>query len=53
VAAAEGKPEEIEILREDTEENRKELLGSLLADDDKTTPAVESEEEVEAKGVRR
>ncbi len=51
VAGADGKTEEVEILREDTAENRKELRGSVLADDDRTTPAVESEEDDE--GERR
>ena len=38
-----GKLEEFEILREDTAENRKDLAGSVLPDDDKTTPRVEDE----------
>ena len=36
-----GKTEEIEIFREDTAENRVELKGSALPEDDKTTPGVE------------
>lgn len=42
-----GKTEEIPIVREDNEDNAKEMEGSVLPDDDKTTPAVEREEEVE------
>ena len=38
-----GKSEDVEILREDTDENRKELEGSVLSDDDKTTPGIEAE----------
>jgi hypothetical protein len=47
VQGANGKTEELEIVREDTAENKQDLQGSLLPDDDKTTPAVEKEEEVE------
>jgi len=42
-----GKTEQIEITREDTLENGKELDGSMLPDIDKTTPALEREEERE------
>ena len=42
-----GKTEEVEILREDTDENRKDLEGSVLPDSDKTTPGVEGEIEEE------
>lgn len=42
-----GKTEEIEIVRENTAENSEDLQGGILPDDDKTTPAVETEEEVE------
>jgi hypothetical protein len=44
-----GKTEEVEVLREDTRENRTELEGSVIADSDQTTPGVEAEieEEVE------
>ena len=42
-----GKTEELEIVREDTAENERDLQGSVLPDDDKTTPAVEKEEEME------
>jgi hypothetical protein len=38
-----GKLEDVEILREDTDENRKNLEGSVLPDDDKKTPGVEAE----------
>ena len=44
---ANGKTEEVPVLREDTDENTKEMKGTELPDDDTTTPAVESEEEVE------
>jgi hypothetical protein len=47
VQGANGKTEELEIVREDTAENKQDLQGSVLPDDDKTTPAVEKEEEVE------
>jgi len=47
VQGADGKTEELEIVRENTAENSKDLQGSILPDDDKTTPAVEKEEEVE------
>jgi hypothetical protein len=42
-----GKVDHVEITREDTADNAKNLEGSVLADDDKTTPAIESEEERE------
>lgn len=38
-----GRIEEVELLREDTPENRKELEGSIIADSDKTTPGLEQE----------
>lgn len=47
VQHADGKTEELEIARENTVENSKNLEGSVLSDDDKTTPGVEKEEEVE------
>jgi len=47
VQGSDGKTEEIEITREDTADNAKDLQGSVLSDDDKTTPALEKEEEVE------
>jgi hypothetical protein len=47
VQGSDGKTEELEIVREDTAENRKDLEGSVLADGDKTTPGVEKEEDVE------
>jgi len=47
VQGPDGKTEEVEVIREDTDENRTELEGSLLPDDDKKTPGVESEIEVE------
>lgn len=42
-----GKSEQIEISRENTPENAENLAGSIIADNDTTTPAVESEEERE------
>ena len=47
VQGADGKTEELEILRENTAENSKDIPGSILPDDDKTTPGIEKEEEVE------
>ena len=47
VQGADGKTEELEIVRENTAENTKGLQGSTLPDDDKTTPATEMEEDVE------
>ncbi len=47
VQGADGKIEEIEIVRENTAENSKDLQGGILPDEDKTTPAIEKEEEVE------
>ena len=47
VQGTDGKTEELEITREDTDENRKEIGGSTLPDTDKTTPGVEAEVEVE------
>ncbi|MEW6186983.1 MAG: hypothetical protein AB1585_14710 [Thermodesulfobacteriota bacterium] len=45
VQGADGKIEELEIARENTAENSKDLQGSLLPDEDKTTPAIEMEED--------
>ena len=39
--------EELAMVREDTQENLKELEGTLLAENDAATPAREVEEEVE------
>ena len=47
VQGTDGKTEELEIAREDTAENAKNLEGSVLPNDDKTTPGVEAEIEVE------
>jgi uncharacterized Zn ribbon protein len=47
VQGADGKNEEIEVAREDTDDNRKSLQGTVLADGDKATPAVEADEDVE------
>ena len=40
-----GKREDVEILREDSDDNRRELGGSILPDDDKSTPGVEGEDD--------
>lgn len=42
-----GTTEEINVVQEDNDENTVELEGTQLPDDDTTTPAVETEEEVE------
>ena len=42
-----GKKETVEVVREDTEDNARELEGSALPAGDTTTPAIETEEEVE------
>lgn len=42
VADAAGKIEEVEIIREDTPENVQELEGTLLADNDQSTPGIDS-----------
>ena len=47
VQGADGKSEELEIVREDTPDNTKAVPGSVLPDSDKTTPFTEAEEEVE------
>jgi uncharacterized Zn ribbon protein len=47
VQGTDGKSEELEVAREDTDDNRKDLQGTVLADGDKTTPAVEADEDVE------
>jgi hypothetical protein len=43
VQDAGGKTEEIEITREDTADNRKNLAGTVLDEADTTTPAIEDE----------
>jgi len=48
VQGADGKTEELDITREDTAENAKNVEGSVVPDSDKTTPTVEKEEEVDA-----
>ena len=42
VADAAGKIEEVEIIREDTPENLEELEGTLLAENDVSTPSIDS-----------
>lgn len=42
-----GKTEQIDLLREANADNAKDLEGSHLADNDKSTPAVEAEVEEE------
>lgn len=49
VQQADGKTEEIAITREDNDENKKELEGSPLPDDDTKTPGVDAEIEVDEK----
>jgi len=43
VQDSDGKTEEIHVAREDTPDNRANLEGSVLPDDDKKTPGVDSE----------
>ena len=50
VQNSDGKTEELEIVREDTPENAKNVQGSVVPDGDKTTPVVEAEEDVEVDG---
>ena len=47
VQGSDGKTEELEIVREDTADNGKNIEGSVVPDADKTTPVVEAEEDVE------
>jgi hypothetical protein len=47
VADSSGSTEEVEIIREDTAENSEELEGSRIAADDRATPGIEIEEEVD------
>jgi hypothetical protein len=47
VEDSKGKSEQIEITREDTAENSKNLEGTKLAANDTSTPSVEHEEEIE------
>ena len=47
VQGADGKTEELEIVREDTADNARNLQGSVVPDADRTTPVVEAEEDVE------
>ncbi len=42
VADAAGNTEEVEILREDTPENVQELEGTLLAENDQSTPGIDA-----------
>ena len=42
VADAAGKTEEVEIIRENTPENLQELEGTLLAENDQSTPGIDS-----------
>jgi hypothetical protein len=43
VQGSDGKTEQVEVAREDTPENSKNLEGSVLPDGDKKTPGVDSE----------
>lgn len=45
VEGSDGKTEQVMLAREDTPENSKNMEGSVLPDDDKKTPGVESEGE--------
>lgn len=45
-----GKTEQIDILRDDNAQNSKEIGGSEITDDDRTTPGFESEIENEVEG---
>ena len=47
VQGADGKNEEIAVVREDDDSNGKEEQGTALAEGDETTPGIASEEEVE------
>ena len=47
VQGSDGKTEELEIVREDTADNARNLQGSVVPDADRTTPVVEAEEDVE------
>ncbi len=47
IVNSDGSKEEVEIQREDTEENGSELEGTELAAEDTTTPAIETEIEEE------
>jgi hypothetical protein len=47
VQGSDGKTEQVMVAREDTPENGKNLEGSVIPDDDKKTPGVESEAEAE------
>ena len=47
LADSSGNTEPVEMLREDTAENRANLHGSVLADDDRLTPGVDDEIETE------
>lgn len=47
VQHTDGKTEEIEMVREDNDSNRKELEGSTIPDDDKKTPGIDVEVQVE------
>jgi hypothetical protein len=43
VQDGDGKTDEVEVVREDNADNRRQLKGSVLPDDDKTTPGVDDE----------
>ena len=47
VVHSDGAEEEIEVIREDDENNTVEIEGSILTEGDEKTPGVESEIEVE------
>jgi hypothetical protein len=43
VQDGDGKTEQVDIVREDNADNRRQLKGSVLPDDDKTTPGVDDD----------
>lgn len=45
-----GETEQVDVLREDTADNRKNMQGTILPDDDKSTPGVDDEIEAEVDG---
>lgn len=47
VVLPDGSTKELDVVREDTDDNRKELEGSLLAANDSATPFVDAEIEEE------
>ncbi len=50
VQDSDGNTEQVEVLREDTAGNRKNIQGSILSDDDSSTPGMDDEIEEEVEG---